>query len=226
MVHMDPETTQAVAKAAAESAKTAGQALEIVHDTGGYLRQVFGNVPEDLVGACGGAWLHERHIRLRDVLRRRTEQILRERDRQEVIELSPNIASALIAGAQEEGREELMELWARLLANAMDPNMNTVRYSFIEAVKKMDPTDARVTYHIYRDKVQRINRGGSGGNETETTVEKISRDLEDRRDNVEVSIEHLEGLGFLGTQPQYSGANIWYTSAKFREFMRACYPEL
>ena len=50
VVHMDPATTQAVAKAAEESAKTAGKALEIVHDVGGYLRGVFAEVPADLVG--------------------------------------------------------------------------------------------------------------------------------------------------------------------------------
>ena len=89
----------------------------------------------------------------RDKWRRRTEQILRERDVQEVIELSPNVATALIAGAQEEGREELMELWARLLANAMDPSMNSVRHSFIEAVKKMDMRDAVVLQYIYKQNI-------------------------------------------------------------------------
>jgi hypothetical protein len=56
---MDPATTQAVAKAAEESAKTAGKALEIVHDTGGYLRSVFADLPADLVGIGGGALVHE-----------------------------------------------------------------------------------------------------------------------------------------------------------------------
>jgi hypothetical protein len=104
---MDPATTQVVAKATEESAKTAGKALEIVHNTGGYLRRVFGDVPEDLVGVCGGAWLHEQHNRIQDALRRRTEELLREREVPKVIELSPNVAAALIEAAQEEGREEL-----------------------------------------------------------------------------------------------------------------------
>src|SRR5580700_8223369 len=82
---------------------------------------------------------------------RRTEQILRERDVQDVIELSPNMAVALIAGAQEEGKEELMELWARLLANAMDPSLNTVRHSFIATVKNMDPVDAVVLRYIHEE---------------------------------------------------------------------------
>src|SRR5580704_5247877 len=92
---------------------------------------------------------------------RRTEEILRERDVQDVIELSPNMAVALVEGAQEEGREELMELWARLLANAMDPNLNSVRQSFIEAVKNMDPVDAIVLRHIHEKNIVFIQRGSA-----------------------------------------------------------------
>jgi hypothetical protein len=217
----DPAT--ASAKAAEAIAKTTGQALEIIHDTGGYLRGVFGDVPADLVGVLGGAWLHERQRRLRDALRRRTEQILRERDVQEAIELSPNVAAALIAGAQEEGREELMELWARLLANTMDPSLNNVRHSFISAVREMDPPDARVLQHIYSEKVGRIRHGG-GGDIKDTSMEIISRHLGYRQDDVVVSVEHLEALRFLTTAP--NDRNIWFPSAKLREFMRACYPEL
>jgi hypothetical protein len=218
----DPAT--AGAKAAEAIAKTTGQALEIIHDTGGYLRGVFGDVPADLVGVLGGAWLHERQRRLRDALRRRTEQILRERDVQEAIELSPDVAAALIAGAQEEGTEELMELWARLLANAMDPSLNNVRHSFISAIREMDPPDAKIVHYLYSEKVGRIRRGGGGDSESDTSVDLISRRLGDRTDDVEVSIEHLEGLGFLSTA--LNDKNIWFPTAKFREFMRACYPEL
>ena len=100
---------------------------------------MFADLPADLVGVAGGAWLHEIHARLRDKLRRRTEQILRERDVQDVIELSPNMAVALIAGAQEEGREELMELWARLLANAMDPKNALGRAAVVVAAALVLP---------------------------------------------------------------------------------------
>src|SRR5262245_20062278 len=100
---MDPETTQAMANAVEESAKATGKGLDIVHEMGGYLRHVFGEVPADLVGVLGGAWLHEFHIRIRAKLRHRTEEILRERDRTELIDLNPNSATALISSAQEKG---------------------------------------------------------------------------------------------------------------------------
>jgi Abortive infection alpha len=222
---MDPATTQAVAKATEETAKTTGRALEIVHDTGGYLRGVFADLPADLVGVGGGAWLHEIHIRLRDKLRRRTEQILRERDVQEVIELSPNIAAALVAGAQEEGREELMELWARLLANAMDPNLNSVRHSFIDAVRKMDPLDAVVPQYIHQQNVNCIRRGNvpDGVAKQITGIMDISFAIGHRSDEVDVSIRHLTDLSFLD---EIRANPAWWSNAISREFLRACYPEV
>jgi hypothetical protein len=209
---MDPATTQAVAKAAEESAKTAGKGLEIVHDTGGYLRG-------DLVGVAGGAWLHEIHARLRDKLRRRTEQILRERDVQDVIELSPNMAVALIAGAQEEGREELMELWARLLANAMDPSLNTVRHSFIATVTNMDPVDAVVLRYIHEKNIASVLRGQQEDESKSTGVRNIATVIGRRSDEVEVSLRHLQDLLLF----DYAN-NTWVVNAISREFLRACYP--
>jgi hypothetical protein len=222
---MDPATTQAVAKAAEESAKTAGQALEIVHDTGGYLRQMIDEVPTDLVGVLGGAWLHERHIRIRDALRCRTEQLIRERNVEEIIELSPNQATELLTAAQDESREELAELWARLLANAMDSNMNTVRHSFIEAVKKMDSMDAIVLQYIFEEKMTVVRRGRAPEPiENQTTgIENISRAIDRGSDEVEVSLRHLKDLSFFD---EIQGNNAWYVNATSREFMRACYPEL
>jgi hypothetical protein len=216
---VDPAT--ASAKAAEAIAKTTGQAVEIIRDTGSYLRGVFGEVPTDLVGVLGGAWLHERHQQLRDALRRRTEQILRERDVQEEIELSPNVAAALIAGAQEEGREELMELWARLLANAMDPNMNSIRHSFIASVKNMDPMDAILLRYIHERNIASVYLGHRQDNKLITGTEEIAAEIGRRGDEVEVSLRHLQDLLFF----DYAN-HVWDVSATGREFLRACYPEV
>jgi hypothetical protein len=49
------------------------------------------------------------------------------------------IALPLLEAAAEESREELQDLWARLLAAAMDPGRSgQVRRVFIEIVKQMD----------------------------------------------------------------------------------------
>jgi hypothetical protein len=222
---MDPATTQAVAKAAEESAKTVGKALEIVHDAGGYLRKVIADVPQDLVGVLGGVWLHERHIRLRDRLRRRTEEILGERDVGEVIELSPNMAAALIAGAQEESREALAELWARLLANAMDPKLGSVRHSFIDAVKVMDPTDALVLVELYKRNLSAVRRNTDTG-PPETTIHDLARAIDRRPDDAEASLTHLLSMGFFDTGVGLNVNHEWFVNASNRELMRSCYPEV
>jgi hypothetical protein len=218
----DPAT--ASANAVEAIAKTAGQALDVIHDTGGYLRHVFGEVPADLVGVLGGAWLHERHIRIRDALRGRTEQLLRERNVEQTIELSPNMAAALIAGAQEESQEELAELWARLLANAMDPRLRSVRHSFIEAVKAMDPTDALVLVELYKRNLGAVRRNNDIMDGTQSmTIHDLARAIDRRPDDVEACLRHILSMG-LFDQTQVN--RDWLVNASNRELMRSCYPEV
>ena len=107
------------------------------------------------------------------------------------------MATALIAGAQEEGREELMELWARLLANAMDPSMNSVRHSFIEAVKKMDMRDAVVLQYIYRQNIVVVSIETKEPSNREFGIGNVAEAIGLRNDEVEVSLRHLLDLSFL-----------------------------
>jgi hypothetical protein len=51
---MDPTTTQALAKAVEESAKTAGRGLEIVHDTGGIFIACSVMYPRTSLGSAVG----------------------------------------------------------------------------------------------------------------------------------------------------------------------------
>jgi hypothetical protein len=216
---VDPATASAGAVEAV--AKTTGQALDIVHDTGGYLNRVFGDLVVNAVGWSIGDWVGEKRRRNFDALSRRTIEIFREREVEHLIELSPNQATELLSAAQDESRDELAELWARLLANAMDPNLNNVRHSFIEAVKKMDPMDAVVLQYIYANQIASVRYGDlKSGTNTVGTL-NISQSIGKREDEVQVSVRHLEALSFFDTQP--SGG--WLVNAINREFMRACYPE-
>jgi len=139
---------------------------------------------------------------------------------QEVVELSPNLASALIAGAQEEGREELMELWARLLANAVDPRLNSVRRSFIEAVKAMDPPDAAVLAYLHSQGYMRVL--GSGTDRETIGLDVLPLRLLTNRNSITVSLNHLVAIGLMGK----TDSGIWHQNDYGQEFMRACYPEL
>lgn len=135
-----------LSKAVPEALKFSTKALEIGGKLGSFLSRVFGAVPEDMVGVLGGDYLHHIRIRNAEKLMERTSKILKDRSiEKDTIPLSPNIALLLLNAAQDESREELQELWARMLANAMDLNRSSVvRQSVIAAVKAFDPLDAKV----------------------------------------------------------------------------------
>jgi hypothetical protein len=131
------------------------------------------------------------------------------------------MAVALIGGAQEEGREELMELWARLLANAMDPQFEHRPTFIYRGRKEMDPPDAVVLRHIHERNITSVRRGHTPEESPSTRVENIAVAIGRRSDEVEVSLRHLQDLLFF----DYVN-NSWYVNATSREFLRACYPEV
>jgi hypothetical protein len=67
-----------------------------------------------------------------------------------------------------------------------------VRHEFIAAVKQMDPSDATVLQHIYGEKMTNILSQEGGDNIRNQSLSFISKRLGYRRDNIVVSIEHLE----------------------------------
>jgi hypothetical protein len=58
---------------------------------------------------------------------------------------SAKLALPILAAAADENREELQDLWERLLAAAMDPKrQGFVRQSLVSSVRQMDPFDVLV----------------------------------------------------------------------------------
>jgi hypothetical protein len=58
---------------------------------------------------------------------------------------SLSIVLPILVAAADESRDELQDIWARLLAAAADPaRAKSFRATFIDAAKRMDPIDAPV----------------------------------------------------------------------------------
>lgn len=139
----DPIT--AVAKAAEETAKTGRALVEAGSNLASFVGKALGTVPEDTVGLLGGDHLHELRIRNLDKLSRKTEEILRERGVEDPEPIGPKALLPALEAASEETDETLLDMWAILLANAMDPNKDTsLQRIFIEALGQMEPIDALV----------------------------------------------------------------------------------
>src|SRR5207244_6619587 len=115
-----------------------------------FIAKALGGTPEDFM-YFGGDFLRVRRAENMARLLSKARARLTERGVEDPQPASLSVALPILRGAADEDRDELMDLWARLLANAMDPRVNNVRYSFIEAVKAMDPQDARTLNFLHRE---------------------------------------------------------------------------
>lgn len=187
------------AKATKELAVFGTKALETGEKLGGFLSKVFGTLPEDVVGVVGGDWL--RQVRIRNAARyaQRTEEILKERGISGSTEpLSPNVAISILEAAQDETREELIEMWARLLANGMDPKRrHLVRQSIINVVKGFDPLDAVVL----EESIKLSTRGHYAD------VSSLQTSLKVTKDEFELSVSNLQKLDCLKDGVARKGSN-------------------
>src|SRR5690242_18399289 len=112
----DPETARAIQ----EFSKATRTLLETLTKGGSYAAAVFGQLPHNTVGIVGDWVLHKR-IRRAIELERETEAILKARKVDNREDPSPSIATPLLEAALDEDREHLREMWAKLLAAAIDP---------------------------------------------------------------------------------------------------------
>ena len=139
------ETVTESAKAVQEVAKTGRALIEPATDLAKYVARVLGTVPEDIVGFLVGDPLHElRQHTLTGILRAAFEK-LRAREVETAKPIRPGPGKEAFEAASMETDETLQDMWAELLANAMDPNKDTsLQRIFIEALKQMEPIDALV----------------------------------------------------------------------------------
>ena len=174
-------------KAVEETAKAASNAVDLIREGGRAIGPAIGDIYGLLIGDKVSA---ARARRLEEIARKAT-RILEDRHVADRLELPEDIAIPLLEAAQGEPRDELQELWARLLANAMDPKRsNNVRAEFIETVRKFEPIDARVFFHL-----QTV----SGDNWP--VANDLAKLLSLRETAIQVSVSHLLKLNCIRGHP-------------------------
>jgi hypothetical protein len=195
------------AKAMQEMAKLASKIVDASSGIGRYVDRVLGHVPDNLVGYFGGDYLAEVRTRNAERLRADTEEIRRRRGTQERVDVSPSIAIPLVQAAIDEDRADLKDLWARLLAAAMDPaRTHLVRLAFIDVAKKMDPMDAAV-----------LRLASAPGEVAGSRLSEIGARLGASRNEIDVSIANLVKLELA----RYSHAPNALITPFGQEFLRA-----
>ncbi|SNT09870.1 protein of unknown function [Tardiphaga sp. OK246] len=188
-------------KSIEEGAKAAGKFLDVVKSVSPAVGDLYGLAIGDRVHG----W-RQRHI---DAVTRKTKRILEERD-VEAQEIPEQIALPLIEAAQGEPREELQDLYARLLANAMDPaSADNVRPEFIQTVKELQPIDLRILLGVSTYK---------SPNEQLPLINEISKGLDLREAAAALAIANLERLSCVR---RVGGGQYLALSEYGREFLIA-----
>ncbi len=223
-----------VAKAAAEASKFGTKALETTERLGSFAAKVFKEPIRDAVGIIGDKlkfmrW--ERQVRLAD----RVEEILNERGVKETKAVPPKFALPIFENASLEDNDELQDLWAKLLANSMDPNFTEeIRYTYLEIIKSLTPLDVRIL-HVFYKTLSKMKIDWD--NVTNYMVEKgqICRDLSIPPQAYDISVYNLfrvqclapaimKGGAKLGNEPLtiYKGIDAVVLTPLGKSFIEAC----
>ncbi len=144
----EAKAVQESARAVQEVAKTTGRALEIAKKAGPFLKRVFGPLVENAVGIASDRLGYYRLTQFY-LLLDKTKKLLADRGIGAPRPVPPKLAVPLLEAATIEDDEDLHDLWARLLANAMDPNAPEIRRSFIGILKEFEPNDAKLLAYVY-----------------------------------------------------------------------------
>lgn len=207
------ETVRAGAVAITETAKAAGKAIDATSGFGGWLKQTLGTIPEDLLGIAGGDWLHQQRQRNVLAMKAKTEEIRLRIGAGPPCEPSPSVVLPLLIGAAEESRPELQDLWAALLASALQPDGGSrVRRAFFETLKAMEPIDARL--------FRALANVSTGAQITDQVEGLIEAELQVFGATAAVGWEALTKLGLVRTSLNKQ------MTLYGQEFWRACNPSI
>ena len=192
-----------------EQAKAIQEIVGAGRDAGGYLANMLGDLPKDLVGYLIGDKLKARRISQWAALWSKTQIHLSKMGVQEPEPPNLKLALPILVEAADENREELQNLWARLLAASMHPERSKCfMLKFIEVVKRLDPIDASVMVWV----------SANGYEIKPDESQKIQTDLELSFDEVMVSVGNLTELGFFRHLPAIG--NKYLLTPFCREFLR------
>jgi hypothetical protein len=167
------------------------------------------DIAENALGRMGGDWLSESRARNRAKLKQKTAKILSDAGVKGDVDPSPSVVAPLLSAAQDEGREDLLNVWAKLLAAALNPASSTqYRREFVEIVKQLEPVDVLVLPLL-----------ASSGSYKPSRIEFIASQLKRRNPEIELSIRNLLRLDVAMDNTMGSRDNWPIVTALGRELL-------
>lgn len=192
----------------------------IVGETGQlarYVGRVLGTAPEDAFAVVIGEPLRYLRARIAYEVDERLTRIFNSRGIKNPQPISPSLALPLLNAAYDESRPELQELWALLIAAAMDPKKaSQVRRSFIDTLKSFDPLDALILKEIYGVP--------DAGTLSPNTRDFLASKLQLSRSDIILSATNLNKLGCIAPLNAGMGGEFpqFIITTYGRALIRAC----
>ena len=179
------------------------------------VRQVFGEVATDVVKLTFGNRLHEAQLENAVKLRTKTKERLASHGiEMDDARISPNVGVPLLEAAQNESREELQELWAKLLACAINPKTSHLyRRQFVGIIRAFEPIDALVIQEL--DRIRSVQT-------QENPRNYVATRLGFTQDQVQMSFESLRDLNCVAaTADRPIAGGAVHLTVQGRELLRA-----
>lgn len=206
---MDEES----AKAVQEVAKTTGKVVDVVHDAGGFLAPHVDGVLAQVVGLFTDHLKYVRGVRLVRLGQRFQQELLAHGGVEAVRKLPLNFAiDALEQGAMEQDND-LQDIWARLLANAVDATTEVLpRRAFISIIKDLSPLDAMILEKIYavdQERHQKAIVTHELPSRAYPAIDIDRKTLPKPSEDVQVALANLERLGVISYGVSWGGGEVF-----------------
>lgn len=183
------------AKAVSKTAEATDRAISALQDAGGFFSRVFGPLIEDSVGLVGDRVKFLRAERA-VLLAHKVNERLKVKGIEKTIAVPPKIAIPLIEAATLENDENLHDLWANLLSNAMDPaTAQNIRKLHVSVLEELEPLDANILRKLVDEYNQQFSSRPPG--EVLFDSRKLTASLRLSHSQAEIALLNLMRLGCI-----------------------------
>lgn len=209
---MSEETVQAVSNAVGEGSKALGKII----DAGGKLAQYF----DAMLRERGG--IAEDNMKLRRLANRlklydKAEKLLRERGLDgPTREVPVKFALPLVTYATLEEDEELQDIWAQMLANAVDASSKVeLRTTYIDILKDLTTSDAQILSKIGKLSDSDLPQEYPPAIETGRLPDHAQVHMESKApldnpsEDVQLSLSNLSRAGCIAETVGYGGMSVF-----------------
>lgn len=214
------EVIKEVAHATGEGLEVANKLSSFIIDlTGGTFEQAMGMVEDKLKYM---RW--ERQIRLIT----RSRELMREKGLEHVTRpLSFKLAVPLLQAASLEDDDYLQDLWAKLLANAVDDQKVELRRTYIDILERLTPLEGRILEKIYSFPFDEIQHKSLVTNQLPDalTISEASKASALSNPEIELALIDLAGMGCISPRMTWGGGESFseiYPTLLGKNFYDAC----